>query len=56
MEPTERSLERSRSLPGSTPSFMQAAMYAALVPKQVMPVRSARSQRTPMSGYPGFPS
>src|SRR5919199_4116244 len=56
VDPTDRSALRSRPAAGSTPAFMHAAMYAALVPKQVMPAFSARSQSTPMSGEPGLPS
>ena len=56
VEPTARSFDRSRPLAGSTSAFMQAAMYAALVPKQVMPARSARSHSTFMSGWAGLPS
>jgi hypothetical protein len=35
---------------------MQLEMYAALVPNVVMPVCSARSHNTPMSGVAGLPS
>ena len=35
---------------------MHAAMNAALVPKQVIPLSAARSHNVPSDGYPGLPS
>ena len=35
---------------------MHAATNAALVPKHVISVASARSHNVPSDGYPGFPS
>src|SRR3954451_10164916 len=56
VEPTAASAERSRPAAGSTPAFMHAPMYDALVPKVVMRVRAAKSHSTSSDGYPGDPS
>ena len=50
------SLDRSRPLPGSMPSFMHEDRKAAEVPKVVVPVCAARSHSTFRSGWPGLPS
>ena len=55
-EPVEPMLvraDRSRPRAGSTPALRQAPMYAALAPKHVMPVFSARSQSASHVGRRG---
>jgi hypothetical protein len=50
VDPTAWSAERSPWSASETPAFAQAPMYAALVPKIVIPASAAKPQSAPVSG------
>src|SRR5207245_8102408 len=56
VEPTPLSCLSLCVSPGRSPAFIQELMYAALVPKKVIPDESASLQRASKSGEPGLPS
>ncbi len=56
VDPTPRSLARSRSRPGCRPAARQAMRNGALTPRYVVPVSAARRHSVERSGQAGLPS